>query len=101
MKSNLGAAIIAWLPLLLVTGFASADARKPNPRVLSFNNGAGVLENRFEAYEVSLEDVPTKFIIDRKTGCEFMLSTRGGIQPTTPLDQCPKENIKPIPDPSE
>lgn len=34
-------------------------------------------------------------VIDRKTGCEFI--SRGGstLTPTTDLNNCPKENIKP------
>lgn len=99
MKEKLFVTVGMGLALYLIFGGDADAARKqeePERSALSFNHPyGGVLENRFEVYEVSNKSTPTRFLIDLKTGCEFMLSSEGGIQATTPLDQCPKENIKP------
>jgi len=98
MKQKLFVALTMGVVLYLVTGASDAATKRTEPErsTLSFNHPyGGVFEDRFEIYEVSIERTPTRFLIDRKTGCEFMLTENGGIQPTTPLDQCPKENIKP------
>jgi hypothetical protein len=81
------------LLVLLVAWSANAD--KDDPSKIRFNDYSEVFNNRFDYYDVSIKTAPTRFIIDRKTGCEFMLTTDGGIQALTPLDACPKENIKP------
>ena len=84
---------LAVLLVLLVAWSANAD--KDDPSKIRFNDYSEVFNNRFDYYDVSIKTAPTRFIIDRKTGCEFMLTTDGGIQALTPLDACPKENIKP------
>lgn len=76
---------------------AQADrvVKEDDPSKVRFNDYSEVFDGRFDYYDVSIKTTPTRFIIDRKTGCEFMLTENGGIQALTPLDACPKENIKP------
>lgn len=85
--------LVVLLVLLLMAWNVNAD--KDDPSKIRFNDYSEVFNNRFDYYDVSIKTAPTRFIIDRKTGCEFMLTTDGGIQALTPLDACPKENIKP------
>lgn len=88
---------LALLLVLLMVSSAQADrlVREDDPSKLRFNDYSEAFNDRFDYYDVSIKTAPTRFIIDRKTGCEFMLTTDGGIQALTPLDACPKENIKP------
>jgi len=88
---------LAVLLVLLMVSSAQADRtiKEDDPVKIRFNNYSEAFNGRFDYYEVSGGFVPTRFVIDRKTGCEFMLTSDGGIQALTPLDACPKENIKP------
>lgn len=94
MKEKLFVAMGMGLVLFLMSG--ASDAKESDRKVIEFNYpGGGVFTNRFARFVTDIGSSPTQIIIDRKTGCEFIINEQGGIQPTTPLDQCPKENIKP------
>lgn len=99
MKQNLFVALAFGLVLFLMSG--ASDAVTPEEDILMggsyiglINGVSGPFVGRFKLFEAQQDTGPKAFMVDRKTGCEYLVTKRGDIVPLTTPDQCPKENIR-------